>query len=172
MANSRQSKFEKWVPSAACQMIDALRGSTHEHHAILDRLSNEPIMRTDVWGKLSEATGREAEVVYWTFVYALRAYSFVEPPPIKKGEYPQWAKENNALARHTLNHVAPLADRCSRRRNTRLTTAPQRCHRRLQACPRGGRGRRMNSRRHIDEGGPTISSLLAERSTGTALGIR
>jgi hypothetical protein len=106
--------FERWVPLAARQAINELRAQTEDQHRrmILDRLANNPIMRTDVWERMPpEVHGRENEVVVWAYGYVCAANNFVPPMPIRKKDFKRWQTDNRrSLARSSLTSVATLAD--------------------------------------------------------------
>ena len=110
MSDQRPFDIPKWVPDLARRRLvelSAVSDLSEEQRALLGRLASDLRMR-EVWSK---TCGLEDEIVYWAFVYALRAKGFVPAAPKGKTASQQHAiKYASTLGHYDVNSVVTFAD--------------------------------------------------------------
>jgi hypothetical protein len=111
---NKKIEFPTWIPQGAQRRIAELStipGIHNEYHALLERLSKYPAMKTEVWEKLpSTSKGFEGIIIDWTFSAFTIFPHLRRPYPKTK---PRWREYSIHIARYLPipdpAHVAGLA---------------------------------------------------------------
>ena len=92
---NKEIEFPTWIPQEAQRRIaelSAIPGLDNEFHALLERFSKYPAMKTEVWEKLPSASkGFEHVIIDWAF-NAFATYPHLRSvPPKTKSRMREWA---------------------------------------------------------------------------------
>jgi hypothetical protein len=93
---NKKIEFPTWIPQGAQRRIAELSatplGRDNEYHALLERLSKYPAMKTEVWEKLpSRSKGFEEIIIDWAFNAFTTFPHLPRPYPKTKSGIRDWA---------------------------------------------------------------------------------
>ena len=92
---NKEIEFPTWIPQGAQRRIaelSATPGLDNEYHALLERLSKYPAMKTEVWEKLPSASkGFEHVIIDWAFLAFGTFPHLPRPYPKTKLGMLEWA---------------------------------------------------------------------------------
>jgi hypothetical protein len=92
---NKEIEFPTWIPQGAQRRIaelSATPGLDNEYHALLERLSKYPAMKTEVWEKLpSTSKGFEHVIIEWAFSAFTIFPHLPRPYPKTKPGMREWA---------------------------------------------------------------------------------